>query len=253
MHFTQVITRLPALNCARGETTATEGLPDSTRTRQQFFRYIEVLLEQGLRVTLLPAEPDYPDAHFVEDPAVIIPELAIITHPGAISRQGEEELLATELEKYRPLYRMSHDGHLDGGDVLLVGKQFFIGLTQRTNQIAIDEFTSVVAPLGYQVAAVKTASGLHLKSVVNYIGNNTLLLTAAYAELPAFAGFQRVVIPDEEAYAGNTLLINGTLITPAGYPVTLKKLTELGMPVVTLDTSEFKKMDGSLSCLSLRF
>ena len=253
MHFTRVITRLPALSCARGETTATEGLPDSTRTRQQFFRYIEVMLEQGLRVTLLPAEPDYPDAHFVEDPAVVIPELAIMTHPGAISRQGEEELLAAELAKYRPLYRMSRDGHPEGGDVMLVGKRFFIGLTQRTNQVAIDEFTSVVAPLGYQVTAVKTVSGLHLKSVVNYIGNNTLLLTAEYAELPVFAGFQRIVIPDEEAYAGNTLLINGTLITPAGYPVTLKKLTALGLPVVTLDTSEFKKMDGSLSCLSLRF
>ncbi len=253
MHFTQVITRLPALNCAHGETTSHDGTPDGAQTRQQFFRYIEALVERGLRVTLLPAEPDYPDAHFVEDPAVIIPELAIITHPGAESRQGEEVTLATELAKYRPLYRMSDRGHLDGGDVLLIDKQFFIGLTRRTNQTAIDEFTAVVAPLGYQVTAVRVDAGLHLKSVVNYIGNDTLLLTAAYAGLPEFAGYQHIVIPDEEAYAGNTLLINGTLITPAGYPVTLEKIKALGLPVVILETSEFRKMDGSLTCLSLRF
>ncbi|WP_029684524.1 dimethylarginine dimethylaminohydrolase family protein [Tatumella saanichensis] len=253
MDFTQVITRLPSLNCANGETTATAGEPDSLQTRQQFFRYIEILLELNLRVTILPAEPEFPDAHFVEDPAVVIPELAIITHPGAKSRQGEEISLAAELEKYRPLYRMQGGGHLDGGDVLLAGRQFFIGLTARTDQAGIDEFRQAVTPFGYQVSEVTVPAGLHLKSVVNYIGNNTLLLTATYHDLPVFAGYQRIVIPDSEAYAGNTLLINGTLITPEGYPQTLAKLQQIGMPIIEIDTSEFKKMDGSLTCLSLRF
>ena len=253
MKFTQVITRLPALNCAEGQTTADDGRPDSGKTRQQFFRYIEIMLELGIRVTILPAEPDFPDAHFVEDPAVILPELAIITHSGVLSRQGEGALLASELEKYRSLYVMSDKGQLDGGDVLLADRHFFIGLTRRTNRAGIDEFTSVVTPLGYRVTPVPVDSGLHLKSVVNYIGQNTLLMTSAYEALPVFAGFRRLVIPDDEAYAGNTLLINGTLLMPAGYPVTQEILRQTGMPVVTIDTSEFKRMDGSLSCLSLRF
>ncbi len=253
MKFTQVITRLPALNCAEGQTTADAGRPDSGKTRQQFFRYIEIMLELGIRVTILPAEPDFPDAHFVEDPAVILPELAIITHSGVLSRQGEGASLAAELEKYRPLYVMSDKGQLDGGDVLLADKHFFIGLTQRTDMAGIDEFATVVAPLGYRVTPVPVDAGLHLKSVVNYIGQNTLLMTSAYETLPAFAGFRRLVIPDNEAYAGNTLLINGTLVMPEGYPVTREILRQTGMPVVTIDTSEFKRMDGSLSCLSLRF
>lgn len=253
MKFTQVITRLPALNCAEGQTTANGGRPDSGKTRLQFFRYIEIMLELGIRVTILPAEADFPDAHFVEDPAVILPELAIITHSGVFSRQGEGALLADELEKYRPLYVMSHRGKLDGGDVLLAGRHFFIGLSARTDMTGIDEFASVVSPLGYDVTPVTMGSGLHLKSEVSYIGQNTLLMTSAYETLPVFAGFRRLVVPDDEAYAGNTLLINGTLLMPEGYPVTQEMLRQTGMPVVTLDTSEFKRMDGSVSCLSLRF
>ena len=253
MQFTQVITRLPAMNCAEGQTTANAGRPDSGKTRQQFFRYIEMMLELGNRVTILPAEPGFPDAHYVEDPAVILPELAIITHSGVLSRQGESLLLAAELEKYRPLYFMSDTGKLDGGDVLLADRHFFIGLTRRTDRAGIEEFSSVVTPLGYQVTPVEVVSGLHLKSVVSYIGHNRLLMTPAYETLPAFAGYQRLVIPENEAYAGNTLLINGTLVMPEGYPVAEAILRQTGMPVVTLDTSEFRRMDGSLSCLSLRF
>lgn len=252
MHFTHAIARLPADTCGNGQTTSPLGAPDIAATGQQFLAYIDTLLRLGLKVTILPAAPAFPDAHFVEDTAVVMPELAVITHPGAPSRQGEVESIEP-LFTDRPIFRMSPRGHLDGGDVLLVGKQFFIGLTARTDAAGINEFTTAVERYGYRVSAIEVSAGLHLKSIVNYVGRNTLLLTAAYQQHPAFAAFNSIIIPDAESYAGNTLWINDTLITPQGYPETLAQIETLGMPIIQLDTSEFKKMDGGLTCLSLRF
>ncbi|AOO55170.1 dimethylarginine dimethylaminohydrolase family protein [Raoultella ornithinolytica] len=253
MHFNQAIARLPAATCAAGQTTARLGAPDIAGTTRQFLAYVETLLQLGLKVTVLPAAADYPDAHFVEDTAVVMPELAVITHPGAPSRQGEVASIAPVLAGFRPLVHMSERGHMDGGDVLLVGKQFFVGQTARTDEQGIREFAAAVEPHGYQVTSIDVSAGLHLKSIVNYVGRNTLLLTEGYVNHPAFSGFNTIVIPEEESYAGNTLWINDTLITPQGYPYTLGEISKLGMPVVQLDTSEFKKMDGGLTCLSLRF
>jgi dimethylargininase len=253
MHFTQAIARLPADTCGAGQTTAQLGAPDVAESSRQFLAYVNALLQLGLKVTVLPAAPAFPDAHFVEDTAVVMPELAVITHPGAPSRQGEVETIAPVLAGFRPLVQMSSRGHLDGGDVLLVDRQFFIGLTTRTDEAGIREFAAAVEPHGYRVTAIEVSAGLHLKSIVNYVGRNTLLLTEDYQQHPAFAAFNIVVIPEEESYAGNTLWINDTLLTPQGYPYTLAQLEKLGMPIVPLDTSEFKKMDGGLTCLSLRF
>ncbi|AHM73988.1 dimethylarginine dimethylaminohydrolase family protein [Yersinia hibernica] len=252
MHFTQAIARLPADTCAHGQTTAQLGAPDIAATGQQFLAYVDTLLRLGLKVTILPAASDFPDAHFVEDTAVIMPELAVITHPGAPSRQGEVDTIAPLLTD-RPVFRMNQHGHLDGGDVLLVDKQFFIGLTSRTDAEGIRQFTAAVGRYGYSVTAIEVSAGLHLKSIVNYVGHNTLLLTEDYQHHPAFAAFNTIVIAQAESYAGNTLWINDTLITPQGYPATLAQIEQLGMPIVQLDTSEFKKMDGGLTCLSLRF
>ncbi|CAI1178445.1 dimethylarginine dimethylaminohydrolase family protein [Serratia grimesii] len=253
MHFTQAIARLPADSCASGQTTAQLGAPDIVTTGQQFLAYVDTLLRLGLKVTVLPAAPVFPDAHFVEDTAVVMPELAVITHPGAPSRQGEVDTIAPLFDGERPVVRMSARGHLDGGDVLLVDRQFFVGLTSRTDEVGIGEFAAAVEPHGYRVTAIEVSAGLHLKSIVNYVGRNTLLLTEAYQHHPAFSAFNSIVIPEAESYAGNTLWINDTLITPKGYPQTLAQIEKLGMPIVQLDTSEFKKMDGGLTCLSLRF
>ncbi|CAI1631892.1 dimethylarginine dimethylaminohydrolase family protein [Serratia proteamaculans] len=253
MHFTQAIARLPADSCASGQTTAQLGAPDIATTGRQFLAYVDTLLRLGLKVTVLPAVPAFPDAHFVEDTAVVMPELAVITHPGAPSRQGEVATIAPLFEGERPVVRMSQRGHLDGGDVLLVDHQFFVGLTSRTDEAGIGEFSAAVEPYGYRVTAIEVSAGLHLKSIVNYVGRNTLLLTEDYQHHPAFSGFNSIVIPEAESYAGNTLWINDTLITPQGYPQTLAQIEKLGMPIVQLDTSEFKKMDGGLTCLSLRF
>lgn len=244
-----VCQRLPVAR----QTTAQLGAPDIAGTTRQFYAYLETLLHLGLQVTALPAITDYPDAHFVEDTAIVMPELAVITHPGAASRQGEEATIAPVLARFRPLVTMSANGHMDGGDVLRIGKQFFVGQTARTDERGISEFAAAVEKYGYQVTAIEVNAGLHLKSIVNYVGRHTLLLTENYISHPAFRDFNTLVIPEEESYAGNTLWINDTLITPQGYPRVLAAISRLGMPVIQLDTSEFKKMDGGLTCLSLRF
>ncbi len=252
MHYTHAILRLPSATCGHGLTTANLGAPDPAKTRAQFNAYVDALLDLGLTVTVLPAAPDFPDSHFVEDTAVVMPEVAVMTHPGAPSRRGEVASIAPLLARHRPIARMSEAAHMDGGDVLMIGKRFFVGLSVRTDAAGLREFAAIVEPHGYQVHAIEVKDGLHLKSVVNYVGRNTVLLSADAATHPAFADLDHFIVSKAEEYAGNTLWINDTLITPAGYPDTLAKLKGLGMPIIELDTSEFRKMDGGLTCLSLR-
>jgi dimethylargininase len=253
MYFTHAITRIPADTVASGLTTANAGAPDAALTRAQFRDYVDILLSLGLTVTTLPAQPNYPDAHFVEDTAVLMPELAVITNPGAPSRRGEVDSIAPVISRFRHAVWMGEGAHMDGGDVLMVDKRFFVGLTSRTNEAGIREFAAAVEKFGYTVSAVEVGAGLHLKSIVNYVGRNTLILSEDSVDNPVFKGFNQIVLNPEEEYAGNTLWINDTLITPTGYPDTLKKLKTLGLPIIETDTSEIRKMDGGLTCMSLRF
>jgi dimethylargininase len=252
MHFTNAIARVPALTCGDGLTTARLGTPYPKLTREQFTHYVNILSDLGLTVTILPAIANFPDGHFVEDTAVVMPEVAVITHPGAVSRAGEVATIEPVLARYRCIERIQH-GRMDGGDVLMVGKRFFVGLSSRTNQLGISEFAAIVERFGYRVDVIEVCDGLHLKSIVNYVGKNTLLLDAANTRHSAFADFEHIVVSKDEEYAGNTLWINDTLITPEGYPATLAQLKNLGLNIITTPTSEFKKMDGGLTCLSLRF
>ncbi len=252
MTFTHAIVRIPT-DTTSGLTTANLGVPDQAKTQAQFQAYVAVLRQLGLQVTVLPALQGFADAHYVEDTAVVMPECAVITHPGAPSRRGEVASIASVLGDFRSLHRMSEQAQMDGGDVLMVEKQFFIGLTNRTNEAGIKEFASFVEPYGYRVTSIEVAAGLHLKSIVNYVGKNTLTVNADGARHPAFANFSHIVLQPEEEYAGNTLLINEHLITPSGFPNTLAQLEKLGLPITQIDTSEFRKMDGGLTCLSLRF
>lgn len=253
MLYTNAIARLPSSTCGQGLTTSALGAPDVQKTRLQFDAYISTLLGLGLTVSVLPEQPAFPDSHFVEDTAVVGPEFAVLTHPGAPSRRGETATIEPVLWRYRSVTRMSADAHMDGGDVLMVEKRFFVGLTSRTDEAGIREFAAVVEPFGYRVHCVEVSDGLHLKSIVNYVGRNTLILNEEGARNPIFAEFTHLVLSKKEEYAGNTLWINDTLITPIGYPDTLSKLQTVGLPILQLDTSEIKKMDGGLTCLSLRF
>lgn len=253
LQFTQAIVREPGPNCTAGLTTADLGLPDYDLLLAQHRHYVDLLCELGLWVDELPAEADYPDAYFVEDTAVVLPEVAVITIPGAPARRGEQESIAPALAQYRPLVYIEPPGHLEGGDVLMVGRHFFIGLSERTNEAGAEQLSRIVAGHGYTSTAVPVGPGLHLKSSVNVVGPNTLLLTAEFAGHPAFAGYHHIVLDAAEAYASNTLLINGTLIMPRGFPRTRAKLESLGQPVVEINVSEVQKMDGGLTCMSLRF
>jgi dimethylargininase len=179
--------------------------------------------------------------------------VAVITLPGAPARRGEQERIAPILARHRPLAHIEPPGHLEGGDVLFTGRQVFVGLSERTNAAGAEQFGRILEPFGYTTTAVPVGPGLHLKSSVNLVAPNTLLLTAEFAAKPAFAGYQYIVVDEDEAYACNALYINGTLIMPSGFPRTWSKLEALGQPVVELDVSEIQKMDGGLTCMSLRF
>jgi dimethylargininase len=253
MIFTHAITRRPIEKMAAGISTSRLGPPNHKKALDQFDAYVETLNHIGLSVTVLDPLEGYPDAHFVEDAAVVTPDVAVITNPGAASRKGEVQSIAAALHHFRKTVWIQPPGTIDGGDVLMAGDHFFIGLSDRTNEQGAWQLGNAVSAFGCTWTPVPVADGLHLKSSVNAVGANTLLLTRPFNDHPAFAGFHRIVISPHEAYAGNTLLVNNHLIMPAGFPETKLKLKGLVMPIIELEMSEFRKMDGGLTCLSLRF
>ncbi len=251
--LTHVITRLPGENFADGLTTANLGRPSYPLILKQHEAYRQALINLGLDVIVLPAEPAHPDAYFVEDPAVITPNLAVITRPGAPSRQGEESSLEPVLKQFRPIGHIRPPGTVDGGDILMVESHFFIGLSERTNYAGAVQLTDLLSAAGYTSETIPVTSGLHLKSGVNYLGKHTLLVTKSLSSHPAFAVFHRIILDEGEEYAANTLWINDTLLMPRGFPKTHTKLVKMGLELIELDVSEVRKMDGGLTCMSLRF
>lgn len=251
--FTHAITRTPGQNLAQGLTTAHLGAPSYELALRQHQSYVETLRSLGLHVIVLDAEPGYPDGHFVEDTAVVTPEVAVITHPGAPARRGEEESIEPVLARYRQTVRIQPPGTLDGGDVLVVGTHVFVGLTDRTNPIGARQLGCILEEHGYAWTAVPVAKGLHLKSSVNHVGGETLLVTKAFADRQEFEGYPKIVVDRGEEYAANTLWVNDHLIVPQGFPGTREKLEATSLAIVELDVSEMRKMDGGLTCLSLRF
>ena len=250
--FSHAITRIPGPDYPSGLTTSTLPAPDLALALEQHAAYVRSLESLGLNIEVLPAAPGFPDACFVEDTAVVVREAAVITRPGAPSRTGETALIEATLAAHRPLARIVAPGALDGGDILQVGKRFFVGVSDRTNEEGAGQLAAILAVHGYQSCIIKVAEGLHLKSSLNHVGENTMLVTADFAGHPAIEDFRQIVCPEGEEYAANTLLVNGTLIMPLGYPRTRALLEPLGLPIVELDTSEYRKMDGGLTCLSLR-
>lgn len=251
--FTHAITRKPGPNFADGITTADLGRPDYATILAQHAAYIATLQRLGLSVVELDPLPAHPDAHFVEDTAVIVPEVAVIANMGAAARQGEEQAMAPVLAHYRELGHIDLPGTFDGGDVLIVEKHCLIGISERTNENGARQLGEALAQHGYRWDAIPVGAGLHFKSSVNYVGKNTLLIDAAFVDHPAFAGYDKLVIDPDERYAANTLWINDHLLIPTGFPKTKAKLATLGLPIIELETSELRKMDGGLTCLSLRF
>ena len=251
--FTHAIVRAPGPNFAAGITTVDLGQPQYELVLAQHAAYVTTLQQLGLTVITLPALPNHPDAYFVEDTAVITGEVAVIANMGARARQGEEQAMAPILAQYRRLAHIDLPGTFDGGDVLVVNHHCLIGLSERTNASGARQLGETLAAYGFRWDAIPVGAGLHFKSSVNYVGNNTLLIDRAFVDHPAFAGYEKIVIDADEVYAANTLFINDHLLMPAGFPKTKQKLTALGYPSIELETTELRKMDGGLTCLSLRF
>ncbi|MBN1938265.1 MAG: amidinotransferase [Candidatus Aminicenantes bacterium] len=251
--FRRAIVRTPGPDAAAGLTTAGLGEPDFGRLLAQHAAYIETLLRLGLEVAVLPALPGFPDAYFIEDTAVVLPEVAVISRPGAPSRRDEAVTVKPALAEFRTIARIEPPGTLDGGDVLWAGERFFIGTSERTNAEGARQLGEIVAGYGYPWTGVPVGSGLHLKSFVNTLGGRILAVASGFEGAGAFGDYERIVLDPEEEYAANTLWINGTLVMPAGFPAAKEKLSRLGLPLVELEVSEMRKMDGGLTCLSLRF
>ncbi len=252
--FTQAIARKPGNNFAQGLTTTVSAKPPRfDLLLKQHQTYLETLKSCGLEVAVLDPLPDYPDAYFVEDTAVVTPDVAVITNPGAEARKGEEESMVPGLAGFRKIERIRAPGTVDGGDVLQVGRHFFIGLSQRTNTEGARQLGHILERFGNTWVTIPVGAGLHFKSSVNFVGKNTLLITPDFAGHKQLEGYDKIVVEEAEAYAANTLLVNERLLTPAGFPGTRKQLEVLGFEIIELETSEVHKMDGGLTCMSLRF
>lgn len=250
--FTGAIARRPGPDCAGGITGAGLGPPDYDLLLEQHDAYVGALRALGLDVVVLDPLPGYPDAYFVEDTAVVTPEVAVITNPGADARKGEIEAMEPVLARVRETVRIREPGTSDGGDVLQVGRHFFIGISGRTNEAGAAELGGILAGWGYTWEAVPVGEGLHLKAFVNHAGGDALIMTGEFSGRGVFEKYDRIVVPSGEEYAANTLYVNNVLIVPAGCPGTKAALGPLGREIVELDMSEARRMDGGLTCMSLR-
>lgn len=258
--FRQAIVRRPAASYHRGLTTRDSGAGDPGAGELAVFErqhraYVDALSGAGLEVEALEPLEDYPDAQFVEDVAVLVPEVFVITRPGAPSRRGEVAHIEAALGAHNELARIEAPGTLDGGDVLVMGRRCFIGQSQRSNIMGINQLESILEPYSYLCTRIPVAAGLHLKSSVNAIAEDAIVVTADFARLAAFAALQQLVVPTSETYAANVLRVNDRLLVPAGYPETLQRLEDLRLDaeIVPLEMTEARRMDGGLTCLSLRF
>jgi dimethylargininase len=226
---------------------------DFAKAEEQHRAYQTLLEKCGARVISLPPEPALPDSMFVEDPAIVLDELAIILPLGTESRRPESASIAQALAKFRKLARVELPGQVEGGDVLRIGRRLFVGLSSRTNPEGIRQLAAIAAPHGYEVVAVRVTGCLHLKSAVTYIGRNTLLANRAWFDTSPFAGFALIDVAPEEPHAANALLIGSTVIFPASFPRTRAQLEASGFQVSPIDISELQKAESGLTCSSLLF
>jgi dimethylargininase len=252
MYAKAIVRRVPDTLSA-GITTAELGEPDAEKAREQHRRYVAALERCGLGVTVLEADERYPDSVFVEDTAVVTDRCAIVTNPGAAERRGEvHEVEKALVDLYGNVERITDPGTLDGGDALQVGDHFFVGLTQRTNREGAEQLSAILQRYGFAVSFVGLRRFLHLKTGVAYLGGDDLAVAGELVEKDEFLGFDKIVVPPEEEYGANCIRINGRVLVAAGYEVARRGIVERGYEVTELEMSEFRKLDGGLSCLSLR-
>ncbi|MCQ3938016.1 MAG: dimethylargininase [Chloroflexi bacterium] len=246
------ITRRVSPRFTECELTHIERTPiDLETARAQHADYVRTLDELGCEVIELPEEPDLPDSVFVEDTAFILPEVAVITRPGADSRKPEIETIIPALAPYRPLVHVSAPATLDGGDVLVLGKKIFIGLSTRSNMEAVEQLNSTLGQYGYEVIGAALTDCLHLKTAVTRVDDSTLLINPGWVDSSHFQGYDLIEVDASEPFAANCLPIKGKIIYPTAFPKTQKRLMQRGCDVVNVNLSELAKAEGAVTCCSL--
>jgi dimethylargininase len=255
--FTRAIVRIPGSNFADGLTTVDLGAPHFDEVLHQHAHYCDALRECGLDLTVFEPDLRHPDSTFVEDAAILTPHAAILTRPGATSREGEVAAIRPILESfYSRILTIDPPGTVDGGDICEAEDHFFIGLSLRTNEEGARQLTSHLNALGYTASTIDIRAMttiLHLKSGISYIGGNTLVVMKEMSANPQFARFARINVSAAESYAANCVRVNHRVLTAQGFPRLHEELIARGFNPMVLNMSEFQKMDGGLSCLSLRF
>ncbi len=226
---------------------------DLAIAQDQHHAYETLLANLGARVLSLPAEPALPDSMFVEDPAIVLDELAVILPLGTESRRPEAASLANALSPFRKLAYVTLPGTLEGGDVLRIGRKLFAGLTRRSNAEGLRQLTVILPPHKYEVIAVPVTGCLHLKSAVTHIGGNTLLANRAWFDTVPFAAYDWIDVDPAEPHAANALAFGGTIIFPASFPRTRARLEDQGFHITPIDISELQKAESGLTCSSLLF
>ena len=221
--------------------------------QEQHHAYERLLEKHSARVISLPAEPTLPDSMFVEDPAIVLDELAVILPLGTASRRPEAASLAQALSKFRKLEYILLPGTLEGGDILRVDRKLYVGLTKRSNPEGIRQLTAILKPHGYEVIAVPVTGCLHLKSAVTFLGRDTLLANRLWFDPDPLAGFEWIDVDSAESHAANALALGGTIIFPASFPRTRARMEARGFHVTPLDISELQKAESGLTCSSLLF
>lgn len=238
----------------RGLSTAGLGKPKYNLAIEQHDAYIKALIVSGLEVTIMDKDNNFPDSTFIEDTAICTPYCAIIMRPGAESRRGEISAVRKVLSDfYENIECIKEPGTLDGGDVLMIGSQYYIGKSSRTNEIGAKQLIQILENYELSGSLVEDFDLLHLKSGCSYLEHNTMLAGPELFNNEVFAGLNIILVQREEYLGANSLWINGTVLVPKGNPDTTKQIEKNGYKIIELDVSEFQKLDGGLSCLSLRF
>ncbi|NOZ13119.1 MAG: N(G),N(G)-dimethylarginine dimethylaminohydrolase [Acidobacteria bacterium] len=252
--FQHAVVREPSEDFASGITSSALGAPVIETALQQHMRYVEALRKCGVEVTVLSGENRFPDSTFIEDEAVIVGNIAVVARPGDPRRAGETELISPVLSRFfKRIEKITAPGTLDGGDVMKVGGTFFIGLSQRTNPAGAEQLKQIVEGEGFRAEFIPVQAGLHLKTFMGVAGDSDIVVLDSFSNRPEFAGLNRFTVPPENTYACNCRRVNDFVILPAGFPAVSRMLAGNGFRILEVELSEFRKMDGGVSCLSLLF
>ena len=248
------LTRGVSSAIARCELTFLEREPiDYPRAVAQHGAYVRLLEELGTTVVQLEADAELPDCCFVEDIAIVLDEVAVLTRPGAPSRRGETAAVAAALQEYRPIIRLEEPARIDGGDVLVLKRRLFVGLSNRTDTAGRQALAEALCPFDYEVVPVRMEGCLHLKTAVTAAHAGLLLVNPQWVDLAPFSGLETIDVAPEEPWAANVLAVGKAVVAAKGFPLTTERLRARGLDVRTVDVSEFQKAEGGVTCKSLVF